>query len=207
MRFGFGKTGLMHMSTGRTIGAAVAAGALAFAGCSGAPPVATPDSGPASVTTATQAASMPGPETECPPPAMLSWSDGTLADGRHFGWVRHFDGLAIYLDQAEYFGGEEAAEAALEDGEISRDDELPNPFHIRDPDPGVLRVAVSDRLAVTAIDSTDYPSVRELDVAAFARLFCPGADAAWMYSPPDALPVHLEVSANRVVSANEQYLP
>lgn len=185
------------------------AGVLAVGGCSGSgsAPLATPNPGPSSTVAATQTAATPGSEVECPPPATLAWSEGTLADGRHFGWVRHFDGHAIYLDPAEYFSGEEAAKAALEDGEISRDDELPNPFYIRDPDPGVLRVAVSDRLTVTAIDGADYPSERELDDAAFARLYCPGADAAWMYSPLGALPVFLEVSASRVVSAAEQYVP
>ena len=181
---------------------------LAVAGCAGSP-TRGPTSSQVPPATAPGAPSVPtsDPATQCSPSTQLSWTDGSLPDGRQFGWVRHFDGHALYLDPAEFFSDDEANEAARDDGEIGETEDLPNPFYIRDPDADVVRVEVPGEFTLTVIDGARYPAERTLSAAAVALLYCPNADTTWMYSPPDRLPAHLEISGGIARSAIEQYIP
>lgn len=189
------------------VSAAALAGVLAIAGCAGSPPRApTSGQGPAVTAAGTPAAPTTNPASECPPPAALAWTDDPLPDGSQFGWVRHFDGHAIYVDPAEFFS-DDAVEAAREDGEIGETEDLPDPFHIRDPDADVVRVEVLEGFTLTVIDGANYPAERTLSRAALARLYCPDADTAWMYSPPDQLPAHFNLSGGIARTATEQYVP
>ena len=181
---------------------------LAVAGCAGSP-TRGPTSSQVPPSTAAGAPSVPSsdPATECPPPTQLSWTDVSLPDGTQFGWVRHFDGHALYLDPAEFFSDDEATEAAREDGELGVTEDLPNPFYIRDPDADVVRIEVAGAFTLTVIDGALYPDERTLRRGALALMYCPNADTTWMYSPPDRLPAQLEIFGGIARSATEQYLP
>lgn len=143
----------------------------------------------------------------CLPPESMTWTDGALPPDRQFGFVRHFDGKALYFDPAEWFSNEAAIEAAREDGEIGPDEDLPNPFYIRDPDAEIVRIPVSGQFSVTVIDGSNYPDGRTLRGTEFAQLYCPGADTDWLYGATDRLPVRLEVRGAQVMGAVEQYMP
>ena len=86
---------------------------LAGAGCAGSP-ARGPTSNQVPPSTVAGAPSVPtsDPATECAPPTQLSWTDVSLPDGTQFGWVRHFDGHALYLDLAEFFSDDEASARA-----------------------------------------------------------------------------------------------
>lgn len=198
----------MHELRAGRVSVAALAGILAIVGCAGSPTSAATSSPTPTVTTADIPDSpTPHPASDCSPPAKLTWTDHPLADGKQFGWVRHFDGHAIYIDPAEFFSDDKAIEAAREDGEIGKTEDLPNPFYIRDPDADVVRVDVPEGFTLTVIDGSKYPAERTLNRATLAGLYCPDADTAWMYSPPDQLPVHLNISGGTARSATEQYIP
>ena len=181
---------------------------LAGAGCAGSP-ARGPTSNQVPPSTVAGAPSVPtsDPATECAPPTQLSWTDVSLPDGTQFGWVRHFDGHALYLDPAEFFSDDEASAAAREDGEFGETEDLPNPFYIRDPDADVVRIEVAGAFTLTVIDGALYPAERTLRRGALALMYCPNADTPWMYSPPDRLPAQLEIFGGIAGSATEQYLP
>ena len=198
----------MHELRAGRVSVAALAGVLAIIGCAGSPTrTATSSQAPTVTTAGTPDAPTPDPASDCSPPAKLTWTDDPLPDGKQFGSVRHFDGHAIYIDPAEFYSNDEAIEAAREDGEIGKTEELPNPFYIRDPDADVVRVDVPEGFTLTVIDGAKYPAERTLSRATLARLYCPDADTAWMYSSPDQLPVHLNMSGGMARSATEQYLP
>lgn len=198
----------MHELRAGIVSVLALAGVLAVVGCAGSPTRApTSSQGPVVTAAGTAAAPASNPAGECLPPAELTWADGSLPDGKQFGWVRHFDGHAIYIDPAELFSDDEAIEAAREDGAIGETEGLPNPFYVRDPDADVVRVDVQKTFTLTAIDGAEYPAVRTLSRATLARLYCPHANSIWMYSPPDRLPAYLGISGGIARSATEQYIP
>lgn len=185
---------------------AALAGILAV-GCAASPTITASPSHGATVTPAgTSGAAIPD-RAQCSPSAKLTWTDDPLPDGEQFGWVRHFDGHAIYIDPAEFYSNDEANDAARDDGEIGKNEELPNPFYIRDPEADVVRVEVADGFTLRVIDGAAYPDERTLSRVTLANLYCPDADTAWMYSSPDQLPVHLNISGGLARSATEQYVP
>lgn len=175
---------------------------LALAGCS-----ATPNETTTPIQTSAAPIATASTEGECAPPAALTWTDGSLPDGDQFGWVRHFDGHAIYFDPAEYFRNEDAVRAARKDGHIGDSEDLPNPIYIRDPTADVVRILVSDTFTLTVIDAAKYPAERALGRAELARIYCGQADTTWMYALPGQLPAHVHISAGHTDSGTEQYLP
>lgn len=157
--------------------------------------------------TTSPAASPTSADTGCPPADSLRWSEGALANGRHFGMVRHVDSEAIYLDPARMLGGRKAIRAAREDGAIGPHDGLEDPYYLRDPDSEVVRIPLDDDFTIAIIESVRYPEERTLTGTEFAQLYCPGADPSWMYAGPDGLAVNLEVHSGKATRAAEQYLP
>jgi hypothetical protein len=148
------------------------------------------------------------PLAECPAavPSAITVSEGEVRDGKSFGFVHHFDGIALYVDPAEFFGNEDAIKAAREDGEIGPGEDLPNPFYIRNPSTAILRVPVSDALRVKVLDNQDTRP-HSLSRAAFTSLYCASGRLHWMYSDPTGLPAWITVANGVATEVAEQYVP
>ncbi len=149
--------------------------------------------------------------TACPAPlpSTILVGGGEIPDGKSFGLVHHFDGVALYVDPAEFFGNEDAVKAAREDGEIGPDEDLPNPFYIRNPDKTIVRVPISAKLRVSLLnnDSDRGPTLKDRAVAELASLYCSDTPPDWVYSGPQELPTNLKVVKGELVGFEQQYLP
>lgn len=172
---------------------------------SGSPAMSTPQ------TTAQRPPESPSPAattTSCPTSeAPSTTADSTaLPDGKHFGFIRHFDGSAVLFDPAEMLSGKEAVRAAREDGDLPPGEDLPEPFYIRNRDTKTVRIPISRSFMVTLVDNRNAAS-HHLSASQFAELYCGIPLPAWLYADPESLPVHLRVSKGLLVEATEQYLP
>jgi hypothetical protein len=146
------------------------------------------------------------PTCPAPVPSTLTVSAGTVPDGKSFAFVHHFDGVALYLDPAEFFGNEEAVRQARKDGEIGPNEDLPNPFYIRNKETSIIRVPVSMKFAATVLDNQELQP-HALSATQFAASFCVGADRSWMNSAGTPIPASLKVEDGHVIAVDEQYVP
>ncbi|MGH8935579.1 MAG: hypothetical protein ACRDXD_04830 [Acidimicrobiia bacterium] len=74
-----------------------------------------------------------------------------LPNGRHLVFIQQVadDGSTLAIDLAIWFSGEEANAAAAEDGQTEIP--VPNDYYIRNADPAIIEVPVSDDVAVTSV--------------------------------------------------------
>jgi len=81
---------------------------------------------------------------------------GALDDGRHYGYVRAVDTSSapptISFDAAEFLIGDEADEAAVEDGVIAEGETVPNDYYVRNADIAEVDLPVSDDVVVTRVE-------------------------------------------------------
>lgn len=175
----------------------------------GATGVATTQAAPTSAAPSESASpTSASPSASCSPavPPTLKVSKGTLPRGTSFGFVRFFDGTALYVDPAQFFGNEAAQKAARADGEIGPHEELPDPFYIRNRSSAVVRVPVSATLQVRVIDNQKVTE-NLITTAQFASLYCGTARPDWLYSDPENLPANLTMVKGEVTRIEEQYTP
>jgi hypothetical protein len=134
-----------------------------------------------------------------------------LADGRHLVFLEGVapDGSTITADLGIWFSGEEANQAATEDGQS--DVPVPNDYYIRNLDPGTIDVSVAPAVAVTsawwAYEQTQSLEPVPVPYADWVAFFVGGADSA---SPRDNLrfdPWWVTVEDGSVVALDEQYIP
>lgn len=110
--------------------------------------------------------------------------------------------------------GEEALDAAREDGVISADEELPNDFYIRNLEVESLIFPVAEGATFTLIgfDATGGLADVEVDRATFEALLS-GGDATGYDTPqyygfvPTEFPMTVEIEDGEVVGGRQQYLP
>jgi len=172
---------------------------------SGSPALSTPQ------TTAQRLPESPSPTestTSCPSSEAPSTTAGSIAlpDGKHFGFIRYFDGTAVLFDPAEMLSGKEAVRAAREDGDLAPGQDLPEPFYIRNRDTTPVRIPISRSFMVNLVDNRNAAS-HHLTGSQLAGLYCGIPLPSWLYADPESLPVHARVSKGLLVEAHEQYLP
>lgn len=163
---------------------------------------------PSAPPTPVVASDSPALGAACPAtvPSTVAVSDGQLRDGKSFGFVHHFDGIALYVDPADFFGNAEAIKAAREDGEIGPGEDLPNPFYIRNRSDAIVRVPISEALRIKVLDNQEAQP-HSLSLAAFTSLYCASGRLHWMYSDPAQLPVWITVANGVATKVAEQYVP
>lgn len=132
---------------------------------------------------------------------------GELSDGEHFGFVSDVTEDAVTFEPAEFLTGDEALEAAREDGAIGPEDELPNDFHVRYQDTAPLALPLAADFEASLLDNSDLGETRTLDAASMESLYRGELDAPWMYGPRERLPVVLRVEGGEIVRAEQHYLP
>ena len=119
-----------------------------------------------------------------------------LPDGEWFGYVDDTSADEIEFDLACWFTGDAAALAAAEDGEESPP---PNDYYVRNVNPAVRLVSVSDDATVTWLTNPGDPSTEE--ETSYAD-WTTGRDAR-DYQPG----VWLTIEGDAVVEIREQYVP
>ena len=130
------------------------------------------------------------PAIDAPPPAA----------GESTGWLRDRSATSIELDEAEMLSGDEAVDAARDDGELPTDGELPNDFYIDDDSAEVTILPVSADVTVSLYDCTAGCELRAVDAQAFLR----GEIDA--YGGDEPL-VDVTIRDGEVVSIAELYVP
>ena len=73
-----------------------------------------------------------------------------------FGFIELGEGRTLSFDEAEWFSGEGANRAALEDGAIEQGDVVPNDYYIRNDDRAATSVAVADDVTIVTSTASRY---------------------------------------------------
>lgn len=133
-----------------------------------------------------------------------------LPDGRTFAFVTGLDAGGLIVDQATLLTGPEALAAAIEDGAVDEDEDLPNGFYIRnesDASSGV-EVATDATYVVLMFDGAGSLVETEIDHDELLALFEDDGASQRVYGfVPEAFPVELVVQDGIIVGFDQVYLP
>ncbi|MDH3306885.1 MAG: hypothetical protein OEO77_05145 [Acidimicrobiia bacterium] len=131
-----------------------------------------------------------------------------------FAYVTEFDGSMVTTDYATFLTGDEATAAAREDGVIGADETVPNDFYIRNDNPTLRELPVSEQAPVVLQTCfLDGPCVRQTAVTLeqwsglLAEQSAGGLPDGWQWYGGGALPYWLTLQDGVVVHVAEQYLP
>ncbi len=131
-----------------------------------------------------------------------------------FAYVAEFDGSTVTADYADFLTGDEATAAARDDGAIGADETLPNDFYIRNDNPTLRELPVSEGTPVVLQACfVDGPCVRQTAVtleqwaSLLADQSAGGLPGGWQWYGGGALPYWLTLRDGAVVQVSEQYLP
>jgi len=132
-----------------------------------------------------------------------------LADGRHFGYSNTVDAEAsphtLVFDKADFLTGEEANEAAREDGHLGPGESVPNDYYIRNNNPLLRTLPFEDDVELAVIDWNNCCELVQGELEPFAAAF-EGHQPAGSYRG-SLSPYWLTVAGGRVVKIEEQYQP
>ena len=125
------------------------------------------------------------------------------------------DARTITADSVEWLTGDEARDAAVADGAIGIDEELPGDFYIRNPDPTMRTLAFADEAAATlqVCYPNDGPCVSEstLSIEAWEELVDDPQSAeethGWAWYGAHTSPYQVALHDGAVVHIAEVYVP
>lgn len=131
-----------------------------------------------------------------------------LEDGRHIVFIVSIktgtDPMRIRFDLAEMLTGEEANEAAVEDGVIAPGEPVPNDYYIRNENPKLRKLPIADAAKVKIVNWDDCCDSIAGDLDQVAEAFATGATDGLYRS---ISPFWITVKDGVVVKLEEQYLP
>lgn len=108
---------------------------------------------------------MTAPAESAPPPSVTSTTTPTveapLPDGEHFVYVKEVMDDGLRVDVAILLSGEEARLAAIEDGVIGPDEDLPNDVYIRNAEVNVVDLNVAPDADLTVLVFDDNGAIVE----------------------------------------------
>jgi len=118
---------------------------------------------------------------------------------------------ALIVDYAEFLSGDEAVQAAIEDGELSpdqADEGLPNDFYIRNNNPQLRTLPLDDEALIylfdyTITDEFDYDPV---SIDTLIAAMQSDDQSAYYFSLTD-YPVWLTIKNDTILEITPQYLP
>ncbi len=143
-------------------------------------------------------------------------ASGTVAAGKAsmptgvtFVLVRGVEDGSLILDPADLLSGDEAVDAAREDGVLPSDEELPNDFYLRnlERESLIFTVAEDARFTLIGFDASGGLTDIEVDRATFEALLAGGDASAYYGFTPTELPVVVEIQDAGVTGGRQQYLP
>lgn len=117
--------------------------------------------------------------------------------------------MTLGLDLAEMLTGEEARQAAIEDGVISEDEDLPNDFYIENDDEVLELTHVTDDARFVLISGSDTSEQIAVDGATLAELWGGTYQGDAIYGIAPGTPIAMEVTIRDglVSGAEAVYLP
>lgn len=164
--------------------AVVLAGALAVTGC---------------VTSRTEETLAPGPN-----------QTHDLPDGQAFYFVEGVNADGFIVDQAEFLTGEEAKQAAVDDGVILPGEDLPNDFYIRNGDESTDLVAMAPdaTFSMLMFDADGAINPGAMDYEDLVALMQGGYTGPDVYGVVDGtFPADVVIEDGVIVHLGEVYLP
>lgn len=136
-----------------------------------------------------------------------------LADGRYFAMVvvgkDETGSTTLGVDLAEMLSGEEARQAAVEDGVIGEDEDLPNDFYIRNPDKVYELMHTTEDAVFEMISGDDVSLTVDVDTGQLAALHQGSYVGEAIYGVVAGEPMAMDVmvSSGLVSGAKAVYLP
>lgn len=133
----------------------------------------------------------------------------TAPEIEQFAFVRAIDESEIRFDSATMLTGEEAAEAARDDGVLAEGEDLPNDFYISNPDTEetVATLDPDGTYVLVGFDRYNGLIDRQLSFEDLVAVLN-GVNAEAFYGIiPGDVPMNLTLVGGNVVSARQQYLP
>ena len=150
-----------------------------------------------------------GSEEDPQPPEVVA----PIADGTHFAMVTvgtdESGEVTLGVDLAEMLGGEEARQAAIEDGVIGEGEDLPNDFYIRNPENVYELMHFGDSVDVAVISAVDPGSTLQISPEELLALYSGERVDDTIYGIVAGQPIamNLTVFNGEVVQAEAVYLP
>ena len=133
-------------------------------------------------------------------------------NGYYFGFIRSIDPSAapskVGFDVAEFLTGEEALAAAVEAGDASQEEGLPNDFYIRNRSAAVREVQVAPDVSITLIrcpGSCESAPAGWPDLVRLLREPQPEGGEGF-YGGPES-PFWITLKDGKAAAIEEQYLP
>ena len=145
-----------------------------------------------------------------PTPTSSGASSASLEDGRHLVFIKGVrtqgaTGAALRFDLTEWYSGEAATRAAIEDGAIEPGEQLPNDYYIRNNNPMLRTMAVVAGAKVLVIDWSNCCDTFAGDLGQLADGIASGRHNEGNYRASS--PYWLRVQGGEIVKIQEQYLP
>lgn len=149
--------------------------------------------------------------TTTPQPASTTSTTRAGETIEQFGFVRSMTGGTLVFDPAEMLTGDEALDAAREDGIIGAGEELPNDFYIRNTDDGdEWQVAIGSdaEFVLIGFDASGALTDAPVPAAEFEALLSRSVDSSGFYGfAPGDLPMTLVLIGDTVIGGSQTYLP
>lgn len=131
----------------------------------------------------------------------------TLPGDKYFGYIRVIDRSVepvLVVDLAQWFIGDEAVEAAKEDGAIGpRAKYVPNDYYIRNENPLLRTLAITEDADVRVL-TPDLPDLKRVSLSRFQTLFERKSGFHWGHRHS---PYWITVENEGITKIEEQYLP
>ena len=152
-------------------------------------------------------------DTSVPPTSAPPATEAPLEDGEHFGLVSvgvdESDEIVLGIDLAEMLTGEEAREAAVEEGFIEEEEELDTDFYISNPEQVMELVPIAPDAEITVISGTDTSQEIVVDAATFKTLYDGTYTGDPLYGIAVGQPIAMDlvIEDGMVSEAHAIYLP
>lgn len=170
---------------------------------------------PRPTTTTTDRA--PTTTSTSPPPGGVSGggpgTDGDpiatdMEDGEHFVFIRFVDAPAriVTFDLSQFLTGDEAQQAAEEDGAVAPGEPVPNDYYIRNQNAKLRDLPVRASLKLRIVDWADCCDLIPGEFGPFAAAFDLDADTSGQYHGPDS-PYLITVKNGFITEIEEVFLP
>lgn len=136
-----------------------------------------------------------------------------IADGTWFAFVTVGEDetgeVTLGVDLAEMLSGEQAREAAIEDGVISEGEDLPNDFYIDNDDQVLELIHIADDAQFLLISGDDTSDRVALDSDLLAQVWEGTYDGGPIYGVSPSTPIAMDVTITDglVSGAEAVYLP
>jgi hypothetical protein len=117
--------------------------------------------------------------------------------------------ITLGVDLAEMLSGEEARQAAIEDGVIGEDEELPNDFYIRNAETVYELLHFAEAPEILLISSMDTSQMVSFDPEGLEQVYegtHPDQDGLYV-AAGQPIPMDVTVSSGEITAASQVYLP